>query len=261
MTSSPTVKTLALATLVLFLAGCATHTGTVVPDDTWEKRRATLTKLDEFKADGKIALRTNERSDSASMIWVQSGVSSYVNLSGPLGTGATNLRSDGKTVTITRNGEAQTYDAESYENLDGFGIPVGTVGYWARGIPDPALPIDDMSVTNNLLRMLVQSGWTITYTDYDHFGSYTLPARLQLSKGSSKVTIFLYDWSLPVVQCACHSRYPPPPNSTCSCTSPASGQMAITICRRFFNYWIGATPLDLQRMNLAPSPSWDLTWV
>ncbi|MEP0203387.1 MAG: lipoprotein insertase outer membrane protein LolB [Halioglobus sp.] len=200
MASTPKVKLLAFATLMLFLAGCATQTSTVVPDAAWEQRRATLTELDEFKADGKIALRTSERSDSASMIWVQSGGSSYVNLSGPLGTGATNLRSDGKTVTITRNGEVQTYSAEDYESLDDFGIPVGTIGYWARGIPDPALPIDDIAVTDNLLQSLVQSGWTITYTGYDHFGSYTLPTRLQLSKGSSVVTIFLYDWSLPVVQ-------------------------------------------------------------
>ncbi|MEP6389389.1 MAG: lipoprotein insertase outer membrane protein LolB [Halioglobus sp.] len=200
MASTPKVNLLAFATLMLFLAGCATQTSTVVPDSAWEQRRATLTELDEFKADGKIALRTSERSDSASMIWVQSGGSSYVNLSGPLGTGATNLRSDGKTVTITRNGEVQTYSAEDYESLDDFGIPVGTIGYWARGIPDPALPIDDIAVTDNLLQSLVQSGWTITYTGYDHFGSYTLPTRLQLSKGSSVVTIFLYDWSLPVVQ-------------------------------------------------------------
>ena len=186
--------------LTAFLVGCATQSGTVVPDAAWEQRRATLTALSEFKADGKIALRTNERSESASMIWVQSGESSYVNLSGPLGTGATSLRSDGKTVTITRNGDTQSYDADSYETLDEFGVPVGTVGYWARGVPDPSLDIDALSVEGNLLRSLAQSGWTITYTRYDHFGSFTLPTRLQLSKGESLVRIFLYDWSLPVVQ-------------------------------------------------------------
>lgn len=197
---NPGVNWLAFAILITFVTGCATQPGTVVPDAAWEHRRATLTTLNEFKADGKIAVRTSERSESASMIWVQSGDSSYVNLSGPLGTGATNLRSDGKTVTITRNGETQSYDADSYETLDEFGIPVGTVGYWARGIPDPSLAIDALSVEDNLLRSLTQSGWTITYTRYDHFGSFTLPTRLKLSKGDSLVRIFLYDWSLPVVQ-------------------------------------------------------------
>ena len=192
------VNWLLLATLTTFLAGCATQTGTIVANADWEQRRATLAALNEFKADGKIALRTSERAESASMIWVQSGDSSYVNLSGPLGTGATNLRSDGKTVTITRNEDTLSYDADSYETLDEFGIPVGTVGYWARGIPDPSLVIDAISVEGNLLRSLAQSGWTITYTGYDYFGSFTLPTRLQLSKGDSLVKIFLYDWSLPV---------------------------------------------------------------
>ena len=195
-----TVNWLALATLIVFLTGCATQTGTVLPDAVWEQRRATLAALNEFKADGKIALRTSERSESASMVWIQSGDSSYINLSGPLGTGATNLRSDGKTVTITRNGETQSYDADNYETLDQFGIPVGTVGYWARGIPDPSLAIDALSVEGNLLRSLAQSGWTITYTRYDHFGNFTLPTRIQMAKGDSQVRIFLYDWSLPVAR-------------------------------------------------------------
>jgi len=197
---TPTVNWLVLALLAALLAGCAAQTGTIVPDAAWEQRRATLAALNDFKADGKIALRTSERSESASMIWVQSGESSYVNLSGPLGTGATNLRSDGKTVTITRNGETQSYDAENYATLDEFGVPLGTVGYWARGIPDPSLPIEALSVEGNLLRSLAQSGWTITYGRYDYFGSFTLPTRLQLAKGDSLVRIFLYDWSLPVAQ-------------------------------------------------------------
>jgi len=57
-----------------------------------------------------------------------------------------------------------------------------------------------MSVEENLLRSLNQAGWSITYTGYDYFGSYTLPTRLQLLKGDNQVKIFFYEWSLPVEQ-------------------------------------------------------------
>ena len=193
-----TVNWLALVTLSIFLTGCATQPGTIVTDAAWEQHRDTLAALKDFKADGKIAVRSSERSDSASMVWVQQGTASYVNLSGPLGTGATNMRSDGETVTITSGGETRSYDIDSVESLPDWGIPIGTIRYWAMGIPDPALAIDEQSVEGNLLRSLTQSGWAISYSRYDHFGRFTLPTRMQLVKGDSKLSIIMYDWSIPV---------------------------------------------------------------
>ena len=193
---TPTANWLALALLTTLLAGCATSTGTLVPDAAWEQRRASLSTLDYFKANGKIALRTLESSDSASMIWVQSGKSSQVNLSGPLGAGATTLHSDGTTVTVSRDGDVTSYDIDSYETIDEWGIPVGSVRYWALGIPDPSLEADTLSVEDNLLRTLTQSGWTITYTRYDQSGGFTLPTRMQLVKGDSQLRIIVSSWSL-----------------------------------------------------------------
>ena len=183
----------------LLLAGCASQPSEVTPDLPWKQRRAVLSTLQDWKINGKLALRRADFAESANMVWVQEGEIAFVNLTGPWGIAATRLRTDGSTLEVERGEERAVYDISTPKaaaDSTGWDLPVHALSDWVLGIPHDDKHASDMQIENNLVQVFTEDGWQIHYERYEQFGLYTLPTRMRVESNEVRATIIMYDWSV-----------------------------------------------------------------
>lgn len=189
--------------LLLLLAGCASLEHPREPTPTsWKAHSAQLTMLEQWTARGKLAVRTADASESASLVWRQQGGDTDLQLSGPLGVGATSIHSDGRQMDIRRGGEHRTLDISTPDAIalnTGWDLPLTALAYWLKGLPAPdsrvqALVIDPQT---GLLQSLQQDDWEISYEQYGQFQGFTLPTRLQIKRGVTRARLVIAHWLTP----------------------------------------------------------------
>ena len=188
-----------LLTWVLMLAACAAPVQRAPASIDWSAHSAQLAQLDYWTASGKLALRTEERSDSAQLVWRQQARNSHLNLSGPMGLNATEVHSDGERIEIIQGEELSSIDITSPEAVKantGWELPLRSLPYWLKGLPSPHLEVQllELDPQRGLLQNLEQNEWQIHYLEYEVFGAYTLPTRLQIERGTTTVKILLREW-------------------------------------------------------------------
>ena len=188
--------------MVLVMTGCSIQPDQTPAGESWKQRSAKLGQLEIWRAEGKVALRKADRSESASLSWTQRNNQTDLNLSGPLGFSATKISSDGKTLEINRAGTLNSYDISSRETMakeTGWDLPLQALQHWLKGIPAPGDKIQTLEIEQGLLRTLEQLGWTITYQGYGEFGGYTLPTKLQIERSDSRARLIVRNWKTKAV--------------------------------------------------------------
>ncbi len=185
---------------ILLLAGCAGMGRPPLPANAqeWAQRQALLGALTHWTASGKIALRTAQEAESASLRWQQSGADTHLELSGPLGVAATTVDSNGEYLAIRRGEEYQRWSLSDPElgEANHWDLPLASLHYWLKGIPAPGAPVQDLALdpATQLPQKLQQQGWTVEYQAFAQFGPYQLPTRLQVERDSTRARILLRDW-------------------------------------------------------------------
>ncbi|WP_133300618.1 lipoprotein insertase outer membrane protein LolB [Seongchinamella sediminis] len=186
--------------LLLALAGCA---GMPAPAPesgkaSWHAHREQLQQLSHWTASGKIALRTAEQAESASLLWQQIGEASHLRLSGPMGISATTIDSDGSLLEVRQGDDYSRWDLDDPALGDehSWDLPVRSLHHWLKGVPAPGSPVQSLllDAAGQLPEQLQQLGWTIDYQQFASFGGYLLPTRLQVSRGETRARILLREW-------------------------------------------------------------------
>ncbi len=77
----------------------------------------------------------------------------------------------------------------------GWTIPVGSLRYWALGIPDPANPATFQFGDDGQLSQLEQRNWTVTISEYREGGGQLVPRRIVAVNADVKVTLFIRRWT------------------------------------------------------------------
>lgn len=183
--------------LALLLGGCAALEP--APPQQWEDHSAQLAGLQEWTARGKVALRSADAAESASLVWRQRGAETDVELSGPLGVGATAIHSDGRLLHIRRGDEETTLDIstpDAVRQSTGWDLPLQALVHWLKGLPSPDSTVEGLTLDpdTGLLRHLEQDDWDVHYQTYGEFGGVTLPRRLQLKRGENEARVVIADW-------------------------------------------------------------------
>lgn len=190
---------LALWLTLSLLAGCAGVAPREPTSPDWQAHRAQLEALRQWTATGKIALRTSNASESASMVWRQDHQNTRLQLSGPLGVNATTLESDGQLLHVRRGEEHQTLDISTPEAIfesTGWDLPLPALVHWLKGLPAPDPDVQRLGFDdeNGLLRYVRQDGWEVHYEQYGQFQGVTLPVRLQIERGATRVKVIVTRW-------------------------------------------------------------------
>lgn len=190
----------ALVALVLLLAGCAAEPGRPPVADTWQVHSARLAQLDDWRAEGKLALRTEDMSESVSLLWRQQGSSTLVHLQGPLGVNATTISSDGRQLEIRRGDEHRILDLSepgALQRQTGWDLPLPALPYWLKGMPAPgAVEALELNAEGTLLQSLHQGSWEVRYEQYGVFGDLYLPTRLRIVRQDTSARVILRDWQV-----------------------------------------------------------------
>lgn len=189
--------TAAVATLLL-LTACAGLPESTRGTQAWNEHRARLDALDHFTASGKIALRTAEQAESASLVWQQQGAASHLQLSGPMGLAATTIDSDGRQLEIRRGEEYSRWDIDD-PDMDGtpaWNLPLKALPHWLKGAPAPGLPLHSLQLDDQgqLPQQFQQQGWTVVYESFGSFESFQLPTRLRVFRHETSARIILRQW-------------------------------------------------------------------
>lgn len=169
------------------------------PDAQWPIRAAQLQLLDDWQASGKISLRSEQRSESANMTWSQRSHHTKLNLSGPMGFSATTISSDGSKLEVIQGNSTRHYDISSPDAIvreTGWNLPLNAMHYWLKGLPAPALDIEQADITLGMLNRLIQAGWTITYQKFGQFGQYQLPMKIQLEGADTRIRVIIREWTV-----------------------------------------------------------------
>jgi outer membrane lipoprotein LolB len=188
----------ALALLSLCLAACSALEPTREPA-RWATYSTELAALQQWTARGKVALRSATTAESAGLVWQQRGAVTDLQLSGPLGVGATSIHSDGSRLEIRRGDEHRVLDIatpEAIRESTGLDLPLGALTHWLKGLPAPDRTVQAMAFDpdTGLLRHLAQEGWDVTYQEYGEFGGFTLPRRVQIKRGSTEAKFLFAQW-------------------------------------------------------------------
>ncbi len=190
-----------LAALLLLLAGCAGGPERPPTADSWQVHSARLAQLDDWRAEGKLALRTATLSESVSLLWRQQGIAARVQLQGPLGVNATTLSSDGRQLEIRRGDEHRVLDLSepgALQSQTGWDLPLVALPYWLKGMPAPGLEVEalELNPEGTLLQALRQDTWEVRYEQYDVFGGLYLPTRLRILRRDTSARVILREWQI-----------------------------------------------------------------
>ena len=184
--------------------------------ERWALQQAAVRAMGDWEVRGKVAWRVPDDAGSASLVWTQAGGDADLRLSGPLGVGRPRVVRDGALSRVRRDGIERSYPADAAPWLPNgalLPIPVESIAWWLRGVPDPARPIDELVYGDGRAGTIRQGGWTITIDAYDDATTPPLPARLAFEAPAADLTLrmIVRDWA--VSASAALAPVAPPPAS------------------------------------------------
>jgi outer membrane lipoprotein LolB len=187
-----------LLAVSLLVTSCADIVKQAPNTPNWNQHVEQLSAVTRWNASGKLAIRTETQSESASLSWQQNGDNTHILLTGPLGLGATSIDSDRNTLQVRRDGDTKIFDissAAASEAAMGWDLPLQELPFWIRGLPSPNAPVEAQVFQQNVLQQLQQQGWTITYENYALFDHLTLPTRVTIERNDTRARLIIRDWS------------------------------------------------------------------
>jgi len=197
--------------LLLLLAGCAS---TPLPPDpipdplrspeqSWALRQLELEKLENWQLFARLIVSNNE--DDAwqlDVIWQQQADNYEIQISGPLGMGKVRLHGSRDGVFFY-DSDARAYYAEEPEQLllehTGVYMPVSSLYYWVRGLPDPSIKAEQISQLDNWGRLtsLQQNGWSVELKRYVQVDTLQLPNKVFIHNlGDVEIRLVVDEWKI-----------------------------------------------------------------
>lgn len=185
--------------LLLLLAGCAGLEQREPTPAGWQAHSQQLALLQQWTASGKLAVRTADAAESASLIWQQHDQDTHLQLSGPLGVGATTIDSNGRQLDIRQGDEHRTLDISTPDAIaanTGWDLPLLDLTHWLKGLPSPHSKVQKLELDpqTELLQRLQQDDWEVYYEQYEQFEGFTLPTRVQIQRGATHVKVIISHW-------------------------------------------------------------------
>ncbi len=208
-----TVNQLLIFLFCLILMGCAglrqptsvaTPTATTaapIPTaSSWQDRSQQLSSIRAWSIHGSTSIQHQNKTDMASLTWIQRDEGYNISLFGPLSLGRVTIQGGPGRVTLTRSNKPPV-SASSPEQLMqrelGWQLPISNSFYWVRGIPAPGkyqMRLD----SQNRLAQLNQEGWNIQYLGYMKIQQMDLPRTIELSNPRLRIKIVIRNWAVDI---------------------------------------------------------------
>lgn len=195
-------KFILLFFIPLVMSGCSLIPRGEMPPpattDNWEEHQLNVRNMTHWAASGKIGIRTEKDSHSASLFWLQNQEAYEIRIKGPLGQGGATITGDQHSAALEIPGEQPMAAGSPEELLSlrlGWQMPVKETQYWIKGIPAPGSTYDTVLYENRLAK-LTQQGWDIEYKNYIEADNTSLPGRLIMTRDTLKLTLIISNWRI-----------------------------------------------------------------
>ncbi len=164
-----------------------------------EERKTETKKVSSWELTGAMAAKSKNKAWSASVNWMQRGVSNYqIRLFGPLGSGTVIIDKKGSTVTYRDGPKAvsSTNASQLLQDQTGIRLPVNNLYYWVRGLPAPGSVQSTKHDRYNHLSQLQQDGYTINYLSYTSVNGKDLPSKIKLTGKGVFMKLIVKRWKI-----------------------------------------------------------------
>ena len=118
---------------------------------------------------------------------------------GALGFGAWELEARPDVARLTRSsGTPVTAPSVSELSLNelGWQVPMDSLQYWVKGLPDPARVLESSLMMNELPGQFLQAGWQVSYQRWERSSGIELPVKLRVSRGQYTLKLSIAEWEL-----------------------------------------------------------------
>lgn len=151
------------------------------------------THENQWSFDGKISIKTQEKTHNANIIWQHNAPNYTITLFGPFGQGKVKITKNKNTLTLEQ--AQQIIQAETADELllkaTGWSLPINTMPYW---IHSQASPNSSAHITRNedhQILAIEQEGWTIKYLKRD---ANTKPQKIKLTRDTLSILLVIKQW-------------------------------------------------------------------
>lgn len=187
--------------LLLLLSGCVHHSA-IIPPANLQAHQARIESVNNWEIIGKLGVRSDSDSGSASLNWQQQPKEYRIFLSAPLGQKHIEILGSNNQVELRQSGAApmSAPNAEALiKQATGWTIPVTQLNFWVRGIPAPTGKITRLTQTpDGLIAQLEQAGWQLDYSQYQNqsLGGETLilPSKIIATYKDIRLTLIVRRW-------------------------------------------------------------------
>lgn len=187
----------------LLIGGCAQVTERPDRDELtqlWLEHQQQVGQITNWDINGRIGIRTAEKSGTASLFWRQQGASYEMRIVAPFGQGTYILTGSPSRVQMSGPDELLLTAGTAEElMLTGLGWSVDLQGlrYWVRGLPQPENAFADLELDGEgRLDSLRQSGFNIDIERYATVETYTLPEKLLIKNGELQLKVLINQWQI-----------------------------------------------------------------
>ncbi len=195
--------------LCLLLAGCAGAPPAPVPEPdlspekNWRLRQIQLDAVQSWRLSARMIVSDNdENAWQLDVNWRQQAERYDIHISGPLGMGKVHLQG-GEDGVFLYDSEGAAYYAQEPEHLllehTGVFMPVTSLYYWVRGLPDPgidAVQIPQLDAWGRLTH-LRQNGWSVDMKRYVQVDNLQLPDKLFIhNQQNIEVRMVMDKWEI-----------------------------------------------------------------
>ena len=192
----------ALCIITVLMGGCVNQPHRQQSDrmDLWESHRKSVSALDEWELAGRIAVRFEGESWSASLFWKQTGDEFEIRIIAPLAQGTALLTGDSNRVNLKTSDNLEYSDNDVLQVMQqnlGWDIPVDSLKYWIRGItgPEGSPTITEIDEYGRL-SIINEDDWTVNFQRYDHTMETVLPSRIELSRPGTQIRVIINRWNV-----------------------------------------------------------------
>ena len=185
------------ALLITLLSGCASTSYQAINVDEIEPAKPSLSKLDNWKINAKLGIRTATDAQSIHMLWLQQGETYQLRLNGPLGFGTAFVVGDSDQAEIQKGEQLITASPQQLAmQLTGIPLPIIALSWWVKGLisPNHSAATDIQRAQTGQLKSFKQAGWHINILSYSQTGPYWTPKKIAGRQGELSFKLIISDW-------------------------------------------------------------------
>jgi outer membrane lipoprotein LolB len=183
---------------ILLLSGCA-----LPPPPLGRLSAGTfrqLRSIQGFEITGVLGVVDRQRGFSGSFYWRNRQGRTLLIVTAPLGTGGFRLTGHpGHWRLVTSRGRvlpARHCLRCVLAHWFAVPVPIRSLRYWVRGLPDPRAPARQSRDSEGRLQSLVQDDWRLVFERYGHVDGLPVPTHLLLQYRSAKIHLIVDRWTI-----------------------------------------------------------------